>query len=133
MRKHKAQYTKDQTKHKIAKHKESCNLERQCYTDGYYLMLINLDMTTTIAITKARVNLGSIVKRVHLKKERFILEKDGYPVAALIDIDEFEDYLDSQDEGLKKQIRASRKEFDAGKGKSADEFLMCLKKRYHMR
>ena len=96
-------------------------------------MLINLNMTTTIAITKARVNLGSIVKRVHLKKERFILEKDGYPVAALIDIDEFEDYLDSQDEGLKKQIRASRKEFDAGKGKSADEFLMCLKKRYHMR
>ena len=96
-------------------------------------MLINLDMTTTIAITKARVNLGSIVKRVHLKKERFILEKDGYPVAALIDIDEYEDYMDSQDEGLKKQIRASRKEFDVGKGKSADEFLMRLKKRYHMR
>lgn len=93
-------------------------------------MLINDDMTTTIPITKARVNLGALVKRVHLKKERFVLEKDGYPVAALIDIDEFEDYLDSQDEELKKQIRASRAEFDVGKGKSADEFLMRLKKRY---
>lgn len=89
-------------------------------------------MTTTLAITKARVNLGSIVKRVHLKKERFILEKDGYPVAALVDIDEFEDYLDSQDEALKKQIRASRAEFDAGKGKPARELLMRLKKRYHI-
>ena len=87
-------------------------------------------MTTTIPITKARVNLGSIVKRVHLKKERFVLEKDGYPVAALIDIDEYEDYLDSQDEALKKQIRASRKEFEAGKGRSFDRFLARMEKKY---
>lgn len=95
-------------------------------------MLINLAMTTTIAITKARVNLGALVKRAHLKKERFVLEKDGYPVAALIDIDEYEDYLDSQDTALQKQIKASRAEFDAGKGKPARELLMRLKRRYHM-
>lgn len=89
-------------------------------------------MTTSIPITKARINLGAIVKRVRLKKERFVLEKDGYPVAALIDIDEFEDFLDSQDEGLKKQIRESRKEFDAGKGRSAEELLARLKKRYRI-
>jgi len=87
-------------------------------------------MTTTIPITKARVNLGSIVKRMHLKKECFVLEKDGYPVAALIDIDEYEDYLDSQDEALKKQIRDSRKEFDAGKGRSFDKFLARMQKKY---
>ena len=87
-------------------------------------------MITTIAITKARVNLGSLVKRAHLKKERFVLEKDGYPVAALIDIDEFEDYLDSQDEALKKQIRASRKEFEAGKGKPLDVLIAKMKKKY---
>lgn len=89
-------------------------------------------MTTTIPITKARVNLGAIVKRAHLKKERFVLEKDGYPVAALIDIDEYEDYLDSQDEKLKKQIKESRAEFDEGKGKSADELLLRLKKRFRV-
>ncbi|MBI1975143.1 MAG: type II toxin-antitoxin system Phd/YefM family antitoxin [Parcubacteria group bacterium] len=93
-------------------------------------MLINSTMTTTIPLTKARVNLGSIVKRVHLKKERFILEKDGYPVAALIDLDEYEDYLDSQDESLKKQIRESRAEFDAGKGRSFDKFLSRMKEKY---
>ena len=85
---------------------------------------------TTIAITKARINLGAIVRRVRLKKERFVLEKDGYPVAALIDIDEYEDYLDSQDEVLKKQIRASRAEFDAGKGRPFDDFLARMKKKY---
>ena len=85
---------------------------------------------TTIAITKARINLGAIVRRVRLKKERFVLEKDGYPVAALIDIDEYEDYLDSQDESLKKQIRVSRAEFDAGKGRPADELLMRLQRKY---
>jgi len=84
----------------------------------------------TIAITKARVNLGAIVKRVRLKKERFVLEKDGYPVAALIDIDEYEDYLDSQNESLKKQIRASRAEFDVGKGRPLDDFLARMKKKY---
>lgn len=93
-------------------------------------MLINSDMTTTIPITKARVNLGALVKRVHLKKERFVLEKDGYPVAALIDIDEFEDYLDSQDEELKKQIRESRAEFDAGKGRPLDDLIVKMKKKY---
>ncbi len=36
-----------------------------------------------IAITKARVNLGAVVKRAHLKGEYFILEKDGIPVAGL--------------------------------------------------
>ncbi|MBI1975562.1 MAG: type II toxin-antitoxin system Phd/YefM family antitoxin [Candidatus Taylorbacteria bacterium] len=87
-------------------------------------------MTTTIPITKARVNLGAIVKRVRLKKERFVLEKDGYPVAALIDIDEFEDYLDSQNEALKKQIQASWKEYKAGKAKPLGDFLARMEKKY---
>ena len=95
--------------------------------------MININQSVfmiTIAITKARVNLGAIVKRVRLKKERFVLEKDGYPVAALIDIDEYEDYLDSQNESLKKQIRASRAEFDVGKGRPLDDFLARMKKKY---
>ena len=47
-----------------------------------------------IPITKARVNLGQVVRRVHNNKECFILEKDGIPVAGIIDVDELEDYLD---------------------------------------
>ena len=52
-------------------------------------------MVNIIPITQARINLGSIVKRVRLDKEYFVLEKDGYPVAGVMDIDEFEDFLES--------------------------------------
>jgi len=85
-------------------------------------------MITTIPITKARVNLGSVVRRVRLKKERFVIEKDGYPVAALVDIDEFEDFLDSRDEKLKKSVSRATAEFKAGKGRPARELLTELKR-----
>ena len=58
-------------------------------------------MVNRLPLTKARVNLGALIKRVHNNKEHFILEKDGIPVAALLDVDEYEDYLDSQDPSSK--------------------------------
>jgi len=51
-------------------------------------------MVKTIPITKARINLGEVIKRVHLNKENFVLEKGGIPVAAILNIDEFEDWLE---------------------------------------
>ena len=57
----------------------------------------NRSMVHRIPITKARTNLGALVKRVHLNKEYFILEKDGIPIAGIMNIDEFEDYLELQD------------------------------------
>ena len=50
-------------------------------------------MVNRIAITTARINLGAIVKRAHLNGEYFILEKDGIPVAGIMDAEELEDYL----------------------------------------
>ncbi len=85
-------------------------------------------MATTIPITKARVNLGAVVKRVKLKKERFVIEKDGYPVAALIDIDEYEDFLDSNDQKLKKDIAVSNTDVKAGRVHPAHELLVELKR-----
>ena len=52
-------------------------------------------------VTEARNNLGKVVRRVHIDKETFILEKDGIPIAALMNIVEFEGYLDTQDKGNK--------------------------------
>ena len=40
-----------------------------------------------LPLTQARVNLGAVVKRARLYKEYFVLEKDGIPVAGLMDID----------------------------------------------
>ncbi len=75
-----------------------------------------------LPITKARINLGALVKRAHLNKEYFILEKDGIPIAGLMGIDEFEDYLELQDPKVREHIRKSNAEYLAGKSRPLGEF-----------
>lgn len=84
-------------------------------------------MVTIMPITKARINLGSIIKKVRLNKEYYVLEKDGYPVAGIMDIDEFEDYLDARNENLNKQIKESFVEFKMGRTKPIDKLIGELK------
>jgi hypothetical protein len=84
-------------------------------------------MVTSIPITKARTNLGALVKRVRLNKEYFILEKDGIPIAGLMDIDEFEDYLELKDPKIRAHIRKSYEEYLAGKSRPAEELLAELR------
>ncbi|MBI3326507.1 MAG: type II toxin-antitoxin system Phd/YefM family antitoxin [Nitrospinae bacterium] len=79
-------------------------------------------MVTTIPITKARIALGALVKRVHLNKEYFILEKDGIPIVGVMDVDEFEDYLELQDPKARADIRKSTEEYLAGKSRPLEEF-----------
>lgn len=83
-------------------------------------------MVTIIPITKARINLGAVVKRIRVNKEYFILEKDGIPVAGMMDIDEFEDYLEMQDPQVKRDIARSTVEFRAGKARPSEDFLAEL-------
>jgi prevent-host-death family protein len=63
---------------------------------------------TRIPLTKAGINLGAIIKRVYNGKESFILEKDGLPVAALMDVGEFEDYLELHDPEINQVIAESQ-------------------------
>ena len=65
-----------------------------------------------VPLTKARINLEALVKRVHLGKEYVILEKDGIPIAGMMDVDEFEDYLGLKDPTVR-----------AGKSRPLDEYL----------
>jgi len=85
-------------------------------------------MVQRLPLTQARINLGAVVKRVHLNKEYVILEKDGIPVAGLMDIDEFEDYLELQDPKVREHIRKSQQEHLAGKSRPAREFLAELRR-----
>ncbi len=84
-------------------------------------------MITHIPITKARINLGALVKRVHLNKEYFILQKDGIPIAGVMNIDEFEDYLELQNPRARADIRKSTEEYLAGKRRPAELLLDELK------
>ena len=79
-----------------------------------------------IPITKARINLGAVVRRVSRNKEYFILEKDGIPVAGLMDADELEDYLELQDPKVRRFIQKSHQEFLAGRTRPAEELLAEL-------
>ena len=69
------------------------------------------------------------MKRVHLNKEYVILEKNGIPLAGVMDIDEFEDYLELQDPKVRAHIAKSREEFRAGKSRTAEELLKELQVR----
>jgi len=54
--------------------------------------------------------------------------KDGIPIAALLDIDEYEDYLDVRDQGLKQQIREGHREYRRGElTEDLDTFLTRIK------
>ncbi|HMH51660.1 MAG TPA: type II toxin-antitoxin system Phd/YefM family antitoxin [Candidatus Acidoferrum sp.] len=76
-------------------------------------------MVQRLALTKARNALGAVVKRVHLNKEYVILEKDGVPLAGLMDIDEFEDYLELRDPKVRAIIRKGTEDYRAGKSRPA--------------
>jgi len=84
-------------------------------------------IVSRLPLTKARVNLGQVVRRVHVNREVFILEKDGIPVAGLLHVDDLEDYLEMQNHSVKEQIEASTAEYRRGAARSAREFLAELK------
>jgi hypothetical protein len=81
-----------------------------------------------IPLTKARINLGRVVRRVHVNREYFILEKDGIPVAGIMHVDDMEDYLEQQDESLKEQIKAGHQDYLAGRTRDVGDFLKELQR-----
>jgi hypothetical protein len=80
-----------------------------------------------IPLTKARINLGQVVRRAHVNREYFILEKDGIPMVGIMHVDDLEDYLDQQDKSLKEQIKAGRQDYLAGRTREVSEFLAELR------
>jgi len=79
-----------------------------------------------LPLTKARVNLGQVVRRAHVNREFFILEKDGIPVVGLMHVDDLEDYLEMQNRSVKEQIKKSAEEYRRGAARNASEFLAEL-------
>ena len=90
-------------------------------------MKAQISMVNRIAMSKARVNLGSVVKRAHLNGEYFILEKDGIPIAGIMGADELEDYLETRNPKVRKQITASGEDARASRVRPAAELVSELK------
>jgi hypothetical protein len=81
-----------------------------------------------IPLTRARINLGQVVRRAHVNREYFILEKDGIPVVGIMHVDDLEDYLEQQDGTLKEQIKTGHSDYLKGKTRDAGEFLTELRR-----
>jgi prevent-host-death family protein len=81
---------------------------------------------TRVPLSEARARLGAVVRRVHVDKEYVVLERDGEPVAALVDIDEFEDLLELRDPEVQRIIEESRADELAGRVRPARELLAEL-------
>lgn len=82
---------------------------------------------TRVALSEARARLGAVVKRVHVDKEYVVLERGGEAVAALVDIDEFEDLLELRDPEVQRIIEESREDELAGRVRPARELLAELR------
>lgn len=85
-------------------------------------------MVHHLPITKVRINLGQVVRRVHLNKEYVILEKDGIPIAGLMDADELEDYLELRDPKVQRTIKRSALDVRAGRTRPASALLAEFRK-----
>ena len=81
-----------------------------------------------LPITKARINLGQLARRVHVNKEYFIVEKDGIPVIGIMDADELEDYLELRDTRVRHFIRQSQQQHLTGEGRQAEQLLAELQR-----
>lgn len=81
-----------------------------------------------IPLTRARINLGQVVRRAHINREYFILEKDGIPVVGIMHVDDLEDYLEQKDGALKGQIKRGHQDYLGGKARDAGEFLAELRR-----
>ena len=91
-------------------------------------------MVRHLPLTKFRSQLGTVIQRIHRDKEYVVLERDGMPVAAIMDIDEFEDYLELNDPVVQREIELSRKDYEAGRVVDARELLKelrALQKKVH--
>lgn len=81
-----------------------------------------------MAIGEARLHLGQVVRRAHRNGEYFIVEKNGIPLAGIMNADELEDYLELQDPKVKKQIAQSNEDCRRGRVRDAREFLAELRR-----
>lgn len=89
-------------------------------------IVTDMPVVKAIPVTQARAHLGELLKRVRINREAYILEKDGIPMAGLIDIDDMEDYLEIHDPKVREHIRKSYQEYLDGKSRPLKEFIAEL-------
>ncbi|MEK7648962.1 MAG: hypothetical protein AAB400_03525 [Patescibacteria group bacterium] len=86
----------------------------------------NTTQLRSMPVTKARVNLGSVIKQAYLQKKSFLLEKGGIPVAGILGIEDFEDWLEVSNPSLRNDIQKGYEEYKRKKTKPLKKLLSSL-------
>ena len=71
------------------------------------------------------------MRRAHVNKEHFVLEKDGIPVAGIVGMEDMEDILEMHDPEMQKQIDEGYQEYLRGETKDTRALLGTKKKKEH--
>ncbi len=79
-----------------------------------------------LPVSKARGSLGAVLRHLHEDKVPVILERNGEPIAVILDLDEYEDRTDLHDPATKAAIEESRRQYEANKGRPIEEFFAEL-------
>ncbi len=79
--------------------------------------------TTTVPAYVARTQLGSLLKQVSQRKERFVITKSGKPTAVLLSASDFDDMLEELDPEFQKSLKVAGKEYRAGRAISLQDYL----------
>lgn len=84
-------------------------------------------MTRTLSLEKAAETLPSIVEKLR-SGDFVVVERNGKPVAGIVDANDMEDFIDTKNKVLKLQIKKGYNEFKKGKTAPARALLMALKR-----
>jgi prevent-host-death family protein len=84
-------------------------------------------MIKTINTTNLRNNLKEATTYVRESKKPLIIPERGVPTSVLVDIDEYEDYLESRNKESVASVRKSREQIKKGEFFTMDEVFGSIK------
>ena len=85
-------------------------------------------MTKTISLNEATKELPNIVEKLR-SGDYVIVEKNGKPVAGIVDVDDMDDFAELQNKTIKNQIKKGYLEFKRGKARPASALLAELRRK----
>jgi prevent-host-death family protein len=87
-------------------------------------------MTKFISAVEARTHLGQVLDEAQKKEYYLIIKRKGKPLAAILSVEEFEDYLDilyDDPPAVKEALIESQKDYEMGRLGSLDDLYKSLK------
>ena len=87
-------------------------------------------MTKFISAVEARTHLGRVLDEAQKMEHHLVIKRKGKPLAAILSVEEFEDYLDmlyDDPPAVKEALIESQKDYEMGRVGSLDDLYKSLK------